>query len=419
MNGANGARPRVVITGIGPVTPIGIGVDAFWDHLRQGRSGVGRITAFDARDLKVQIAAEVREFVPEQYMSEKAAKRMARFAQFAVAAARLALEDSGLDLERVDRTRAASIVNTGGGGVTTIHDETLVLAQRGPGRVGALFVPLMAPNMAACQVSIELGLQGSTIASVAACASSIYGFIDALHLLQRGEADVALVGGTESNVCALAIAGLANMHALSRRCDEPERASRPFDKDRDGFVLGEGATMCVLETLAGAQARGARIYAEILGGGLTADAYHITAPNPTGEGATRAMRLAMRNSGVTPESVDYICAHGTSTPLNDTAETLAIKAAFGEHAYRLAVSSPKSMTGHLMGAAGALSGAATALAIYHQTVPPTINLDTPDLECDLDYVPNQSRAAPVQVALVNGFGFGGQNAVVTLAKVDR
>ena len=265
-----------------------------------------------------------------------------------------------------------------------------------------------------------MGLQGPTITSVAACASSIYGFIDALHLLQRGEADVALVGGTESNVwrrwpspgwrtCTRCRAGATS------RSGRRARSTRI----RDGFVLSEGATMCVLETLEGAQARGARIYAEILGGGLTADAYHITAPNPTGEGATRAMRLAMRHSGVTPESVDYICAHGTSTPLNDKAETLAIKAAFGEHAYRLAVSSPKSMTGHLMGAAGALSGAATALAIYHQELPPTINLDTPDPECDLDYVPNHSRAAPVQVALVNGFGFGGQNAVVTLAKVDR
>lgn len=409
---------RIVITGIGPVTPIGIGVEAFWDHLRHGRSGARRISSYDASAQKVQIAADVPDFDPEQFMDPRAAKRMARFSQMAVAAAWLAVADAGLDLETVDRERIAAIVNTGGGGVTTIAEEAQVFRDRGPGRVSPFFVPMMAANMAACQVSIELGVRGPVIASSAACASSIYAFIDALAMIRDGEADLALVGGTEANVLALSLAGLANMHALSRRNDDPERASRPFDRDRDGFVFGEGAVVCVLEPLERARARGARVYAEILGGGRTADAHHITAPLPDGAGAARAMRIALRRASLAPEDVDYICAHGTSTPLNDLAETRAIKQVFGEHAYRLAVSSPKSMAGHLMGAAGALSVAATALALHHGILPPTINLDTPDPECDLDYVPNASRRAEIRVALANGFGFGGQNGVVALGRVD-
>ncbi|MEE9278363.1 MAG: beta-ketoacyl-ACP synthase II [Dehalococcoidia bacterium] len=412
-------QPRVVITGIGPVTPLGIGVDAFWDSLRNGRSGVGPIQAFDASPLKVRIAAEVPDFDPGQYMDGKAAKRMARFAQLAVAAARLALADANLDLSTVDRDRIASVINTGGGGITTIAAETESLLKRGPGRVSPFFVPVMAANMASCQVAIELGLGGPAITSAAACASSIYAFIDSLHMLQFGEAEIAFAGGTESNVSMLGIAGLANMHALSRRNDEPERASRPFDADRDGFVFGEGAVVCVLEPLPAAQARGARIYAEVLGGGRTADAYHITAPKPDGSGAARAMQLALDNADLAPTDIDYICAHGTGTPLNDLAETRAIKAVFRDHAYRLAVSSPKSMTGHLMGAAGGLSVAATALAIHQGEIPPTINLDTPDPDCDLDYVANTSRRAGVRAALASGFGFGGQNGVVALGRVDR
>lgn len=410
--------PRVVITGIGPVTPIGIGVDAFWTSLREGRSGIGRIQAYDSSGMKVQIAAEVKGFEPERYMEAKAAKRMARFSQFAVAAARLAREDAGLDLGTVDTEGVATVVNTGGGGVTTIAEETELLARRGPGRVGALFVPKMAANMASCQVSIELGLEGPVITSAAACASSIYAFIDGLNMMQLDEAALAFAGGTESNMSVLGIAGLANMQALSRRNDDPERASRPFDRDRDGFVFGEGAVVCVLERLEDARARGARIYAEVLGGGRTGDAFHITAPKADGSGAARAMRLALKRARLAPESIDYICAHGTGTPLNDAAETRAIKAVFGDHAYGLAVSSPKSMTGHLMGAAGAVSVAATALAIHYGEMPPTINLDAPDPECDLDYVPNVSRRAPVRYALANGFGFGGQNGVVALGRVD-
>ena len=408
-----------MITGIGPVTPIGTGVEAFWESLRTGRSGVGPITAFDASDMKVRIAAEVPDFDPTRYMAPKAAKRMARFAQLAVAASRLALADAGLDLDAVGRERIAAVINTGGGGVTTIAAESEILARRGPDRVGAFFVPLMVSNMASCQVSIELGLEGPAITGVAACASSIYAVIDALHLLQRGESDAAFVGGTESNISQLGIAGLANMGALSRRNDEPEQASRPFDKERDGFVFSEGAVVCVLEPLEAARARNARIYAEVLGAGRSADAYHITAPCPDGRGAARAMQLALDDAELAPEQVDYICAHGTGTPLNDTAETRAIKTVFGDHAYRLAVSAPKSMTGHLMGAAGTLAVAATALAIFHSLIPPTINLESPDPECDLDYVPQQARPAPIRAALVNGFGFGGQNGVVALGRVER
>ena len=407
-----------MITGIGPVTPIGTGVAAFWDSLCAGRSGVRPITAFDASQLKVRIAADVPDFEPERYMDAKAARRMARFSQMAVAAAQLAREDAGLDLDTVDRERVATVVNTGGGGVTTIAEETTALARRGPGRVGALFVPMMAPNMASCQVSIELGLEGPAITSAAACASSIYAFIEAKQIIQYGEADLAFVGGTESNISELGIAGLANMHALSRRNDDPAAASRPFDRERDGFVFGEGAIVCVVESLEAARARGARIYAEVLGGGRTADAHHITAPRPDGSGAAKAMQRALDDAGLRPEDVDYICAHGTGTPLNDAAETRAIHAVFGKQAASLAVSATKSMTGHLMGSAGALSVAAAALAIYHQEIPPTINLHTPDPECDLDYVPNQSRRAPVRAALVNGFGFGGQNGVLALGRVD-
>ncbi len=410
---------RVVITGIGPVTPIGVGVDAFWDSLKNGRSGARRVPELVDAGLKVQIAADIPEFQPSDYMETKSARRMARFSQLGVAAARLAVEDAGLDLHAHDPERVAAVINTGGGGVTTISQQTEVLNNKGPGRVSAMFVPMMAGNMASCQVSIELGLRGPALTSLAACAASIYAFIDSRQVLLGGEADIALTGGTESNVSALGISGLANMQALSRRNDDPEAASRPFDKDRDGFVFGEGAVVCVTESLASARDRGARIYAEILAGGRTADAYHITAPDPEGDGAARAMSAALRNSGLNPDEIGYICAHGTSTPLNDAIETRAIRAVFGEHADRLAVSSVKSMTGHLMGAAGALSGAATALALYHGVLPPTINHETPDPECDLDYVPNEARDCDLNVALVNGFGFGGQNGVVALSRVDN
>ena len=409
---------RVVITGIGPVTPIGVGVDAFWDGLVQGRSGARQVPELVDAGLKVQIAADIPEFQPSDYMENKSARRMARFSQLAVAASRLAIEDAGLDLGTYDPERVAAVINTGGGGVTTISQQTEVLNNKGPNRVSAMFVPMMAGNMASCQVSIELGLRGPALTSLAACAASIYAFIDSRQLLLGGEADLVLTGGTESNVSALGIAGLANMQALSRRNDDPTAASRPFDRDRDGFVFGEGAVVCVTESLASAQARGARIYAEVLGGGRTADAFHITAPDPQGDGAARAMSLALRHAGLDREQIGYICAHGTSTPLNDAVETQAIRRVFAEHADHLAVSSTKSMTGHLMGAAGALSAAATALAIYHGVLPPTINLEMPDPDCDLDYVPNEARDGELEAALVNGFGFGGQNGVIALSRID-
>ena len=412
------ADERVVITGIGPVTPIGTGVDAFWESLTQGRSGARRVPELIEAGLKVQIAADIPSFTPADYMETKSARRMARFAQLGVAAARLAVADAGLDLEAVEAERAAAVINTGGGGVTTIAQQSEVLNEKGPGRVSAMFVPMMAGNMASCQVSIELGLRGPALTSLAACAASVYAFIDSRRLLLDGEADIALAGGTESNVSALGISGLANMQALSRRNDDPEAASRPFDADRDGFVFGEGAVVCVIESLQSARARGARIYAEILGGGRSADAYHITAPDPDGDGAARAMSAALRNARLNPDQIGYICAHGTSTPLNDAIETRAIRTVFGSHADALAVSSVKSMTGHLMGAAGALSGAATALALYHGVLPPTINLDTADPACDLDYVPNTARDCAIDAAIVNGFGFGGQNGVAVLARVD-
>ncbi len=410
---------RIAITGIGPVTPIGVGVGAFWDALISGRSGARRVPELVEAGLKVEIAADIPAFNPADYMDAKSARRMARFAQLAVAASRLAVQDAGLDLAAYDAERSAAVINTGGGGVTTIAQQTEVLNRKGPGRVSAMFVPMMAGNMASCQVSIEMGLRGPALTSLAACAASIYAFIDSRQLLLGGEADLALAGGTESNVSPLGISGLANMQALSRRNDAPEAASRPFDRDRDGFVFGEGAVVCVTESLADARQRGARVYAEILGGGRTADAYHITAPDPAGDGAARAMAAALRNSGLNPDEIGYICAHGTSTPLNDAIETRAIRTVFGNHADQLAVSSVKSMTGHLMGAAGALSVAATALALYHGVLPPTINLETPDPECDLDYVPNEARDCDLQTALVNGFGFGGQNGVVALSRVDR
>ena len=417
MREADPAR-RAVITGIGPVTPIGTGVEAFWQSLCEGRSGARRVPLLAEAGLKTQIACDIPDFEPADYMDPKDAKRMARFAQLAVAAARLAAADAGLDEAELASDRAAAVVNTGGGGVTTIADQTEVLGARGPARVSPFFVPMMAANMASCQVSIQLGMRGPAVTSLAACASSIYAFIDARQMLLDGEAELVLAGGTESNVSVLGIAGLANMHALSRRNEEPERASRPFDAERDGFVFGEGAVVCAVETLERARARGARVYAEVLGGGRTADAHHITAPDPTGDGMARAMSGALRHAGLNAEEVGYISAHGTSTPINDRVETSAIRRVFGGHADGLAVSSTKSMTGHLMGAAGALAGAATALAIHRGALPPTINLETPDPDCDLDYVPNEAREAEVSAALVNGFGFGGQNGVVALGRAS-
>lgn len=409
---------RAVVTGIGAITPIGLTAREFWDNLTAGVSGIGPITRFDASDLPVRIAAEVKGFDPGTYMDTKAARRMARFAQFSVAAARLAADDAQLAITDENRRRVATAVATGGGGLIDTAEETVTLLEKGPSRVSAFFVPTMAPNMASCQVAMQLGARGPALTSVAACAAGLYSYIEAKALIDSGRADVVLAGGTEAALHPLPIAALANMKALSRRNDEPERASRPFDRDRDGFVFGEGAAMMVVEAEEHAKRRGARIYAELLGGGLSCDAYHITAPREDGTGAAEAMSEALRFAGLGPHDVDYVAAHGTGTPLNDAAETLAIKLAFGEAAGSLAVSSPKSMVGHLLGGAGAVGALTAMLAVATDTIPPTANLENPGPECDLDYVPLKARRQTVRAAAANGFGFGGQNGCVLFRKYE-
>ena len=407
---------RALVTGLGAITPIGLTAHDFWENLVAGKSGVSTITRFDTTDLPVTIAAEVNGFEPGNYMDSKGARRMSRFAQFAVAAANLAAEDAELVLADDERRKAASAIATGSGGAIDTMEEQMVLKERGPARVSPFYIPIMAPNMGACQVSMHLGLRGPALASVAACASGLYSYMEAKQLIDSGRCDVVLAGGTEAALHPLPIAALANMRALSRRNDEPERASRPFDKDRDGLEFGEGAVGIVIESEERAKKRGARVYAELAGGGLSCDAYHITAPLEDGSGAEDAMEEALRSAGMQPEDIDYIAAHGTGTPLNDVSETRAVKAAFGEHAYQVSLSSPKSMVGHLLGGAGAVGALAATLAIYHDLVPPTINLETPDPECDLDYTPLKARSREVRAAAANGFGFGGQNGCVIFRK---
>ncbi len=406
---------RVVVTGIGAITPIGLDYETFWANLCAGTSGVDRITSFDVDDLEVKIAAEVKDFDPRDHMDFKAARRMDRFAQFAVAAAGQAIKDADLDIAALPSDRIGVMLNTGGGGVQTMVREALTYHIKGPARVSPFSVLMIIPNMAACQISIAYGIQGPVISSVAACAAGTQALIDARRMLQLGEVDVMLVGGTEA-LMGLAIIGFGNMGALSRRNDEPRKASRPFDKERDGCVMGEGCGVVVLETEEHARGRDARIYCELTGGALTADAFHMTAPAPGGAGSARAISLAINNAKLDPSEIDYICAHGTATPLNDVAETAAIKSALGEHAFKVPISSTKSMIGHLLGAAGAVSCVASVLAIRDNVVPPTINLETPDPECDLDYVPRTARKVRVDHAMVNAFGFGGQNAVVVFSR---
>ncbi|MDR7521140.1 MAG: beta-ketoacyl-ACP synthase II [Armatimonadota bacterium] len=409
-------RDDVVVTGLGAVTPVGLTAVETWQALCAGRSGVGRITLFDPSALPVQIAAEVKGFDPAPYVEARGGGRLERFALFALAASTQAMADAGLRPNGTDPDRVGVVMNTGGGGMSLVERETVVLAERGPRRVSPLFVPMMMPNIGACQISISLGLRGPAITSTAACASGVQAVVDALRLIRDGEADVVIAGGSEAALTALALSGMANMRALSRRNHEPERASRPFDADRDGFVFGEGAVALVLERRAHAEARGARPYATVLGGAATADAYHITAPDPEGRGAARAMTRALQSAGLAPEDVDYICAHATSTPIGDVAEVRAIRQTFGAHAERVAVSSPKSMVGHLMGAAGALSALVAVKAIHEGIIPPTINLDRQDPACDVDCVPNVARRTAVRAAIANGFGFGGQNIVAVFAR---
>ena len=409
---------RAVVTGVGCMTPIGQDAGEFWENLTSGRSGVRRITLFDPSDLDCQIAAEVKDWEPTRHMDAKTVRRAARFSQFAIAAARQAVDDSGVAINDGNRDDIAVVMNTGGGGVDVIADSQDVLREKGPDRVGPMTVPAMAPNMASSQVAIQLGTRGPTITSVAACAAGIFAFVEAKRLIDLGEADVVVTGGAEANIIAVAVAAMGNMRALSTRNDEPEKACRPFDLERDGFVYGEGAAAAVVESLEHAQRRGARIYAELAGGAVTSDAYHVTAPEPSGYGAALAISRALERARVEREDVDLIVAHGTGTPLNDAAETVAIKRALGEHAYRVAITAPKSMVGHQLGAAGAVSALTAVLAIREGVVPPTANLETPDPECDLDYVPLTARRMPVRTALANGFGFGGQNGVIVFRGFD-
>jgi 3-oxoacyl-[acyl-carrier-protein] synthase II len=406
----------VVVTGLGAVTPVGLSAPDTWEALCAGRSGVGPLTHFDATDFTVKIAAEVRGFDPTAYIDARTAGRLERFTQFALAVSIEALRDAALVVSDENADRVGVVMNTGGGGVGLVQRETMVLHERGPRRVSPLFVPMMMSNICACQVSISLGLRGPAVTSTAACAAGVQAVVDGVRLIQAGDADVVVAGGTEAALIPLAIASMANMRALSKRNDDPQRASRPFDVDRDGFVFGEGAAALVLERRAHAEARGARIYASALGGAIAADAYHITAPHPEGRGAARAITRALEHADLVPSDIDYVCAHATSTPVGDAAEAKAIRHAFGAHADRLAVSAPKSMVGHMLGAAGALAGLVAVKAIHEGVMPPTINLDRQDPDVDLDCIPHQARRAAVRTAIANGFGFGGQNVVAVFAK---
>jgi 3-oxoacyl-[acyl-carrier-protein] synthase II len=413
---ANNNR-RVVITGLGALAPNGNSAAEFWKSLVAGKSGIAPITRFDTSHSVVKIAGEVKGFNVDDYVDPRSARRMARFSQYSVATAKQALADSGYVIDESNANDVAVAVATGGGGLEVMQEASLAVHEKGVRAITPMFLPTMIANMASCQVSLSLGTHGPTTTGVAACASGIFSFLDAYHYIMRGEAEMAFAGGTESFMTDLALASLANMQALSRNNERPpEEVSRPFDAKRDGFVYSEGAAMAVLETADSALARGARIYAEVLGGALSADAYHVTAPSPGGEGAALAITRALKYTGLTPDDIDYVGAHGTSTPLNDPAETAAIKRALGERAYKIAVSSNKSMIGHALGAAGAFSAVSTALAIHDQIAPPTINYKYPDPECDLDYVPNEARPMPIRAALVNGFGFGGQNGVLVLKR---
>ena len=403
---------RVVVTGLGALSPVGNTADEFWSSLLQGRSGVGPITKFDTEGYPTRIAGEVRNFDPLNFVDKKDARRLDPYLQYAVASSVLAVQDAMLDTGKVDGSRFGVLIGSGIGGISTLLESHRNLLEKGPDRVSPFFIPMIIANMASGLVSIRFGARGPNSSVVTACATGNHAIGDSFKIIQRGDADVMIAGGSEAIIIPLTIAGFCSMKAMSTRNDEPTKAMRPFDATRDGFVCGEGAGILILEALEHALARDARIYAEIVGYGMTGDAHHMTAPDPEGDGAMRAMTLALRDAGLDVSAVGYINAHGTSTPYNDKFETLAIKRVFGEHARRLAVSSTKSMTGHLLGAAGGVEAIATVLALHHGVLPPTINYETPDPECDLDYVPNQARKQNVEVALSNAFGFGGTNATL-------
>ena len=420
MTNQNGTR-RVVVTGMGMVTPVGNDLQSTWDALKAGRSGAGPITQFDTTDFDVRFAAEVKDFEVEKYLERKEAKRMDRFAQFAMAASQEAVTQAGLADRpaNVDFDRVGVLIGSGIGGIATFEDQTRVMLERGPKRISPFFVPMFIPDIAAGHVSMRYGMRGPNYCTVSACASSAHALGDALRIIQRGEADVMVAGGAEATVTPLTIAGFANMKALSGRNESPETASRPFDATRDGFVLGEGSGIVVLEELEHARARGAEIFGELTGFGQSADAHHLTAPAPEGAGAQLAIRAALKDAGLDVSDVDYINAHGTSTPMNDLNETLAVKAVFGDHAYNLVMGSTKSMTGHLLGAAGGVEAVICLLVCRDGTIPPTINFSTPDPACDLNYAHNTLIEREVRVAATNSFGFGGHNVCLTIQRWDE
>jgi 3-oxoacyl-[acyl-carrier-protein] synthase II len=409
-------KRRVVITGMGAITPIGIGLADYWDALKNGRSGVGRVSFFDVSEYPCQIDAEIKGFEPERYIEKKIIKRMDRFTQLAYAAAEMAVKDAGLDQAKLDPDRVGVIVGSGIGGLSTMEEEYAALRERGPRRVSVFLIPRLIINMAPGEIAIRWGFKGPNYAVSSACATSNHAIGDALRMLRYGDADVIVAGGSEAAITPLGFAGFCQARTLSTRNDDPQKASRPFDKDRDGFVMGEGAGIVVLESLDHAQARGARIYGELAGYGATDDAYHITAPDPEATSAARAMQRALQDAEMKLDQIQYVNAHGTSTSLNDKTETKALKMVFGEQARKLAISSTKSMTGHLLGAAGAVELIATLLCMQNKLIHPTINYETPDPDCDLDYVPNKARAMDFQFALSNSLGFGGHNAVLVVKR---
>ncbi|MEN2995005.1 MAG: beta-ketoacyl-ACP synthase II [Thermodesulfovibrio sp.] len=409
-------KRRVVVTGLGMISPLGLDVQSSWQAAIQGKSGVGYITQFDPTNYPVKIAAEVKGFDPTNYIEPKEVKKMDRFIHFAIAATEMAIADSQLKITPENSERIGVVIGSGMGGLPAIEYYHKVLIEKGWKRISPFFIPMVIVNLAAGQISIRYGIKGPNIAVTTACATGNHSIGEAFRIIQYGDADVMIAGGTEAVITPMAIAGFSIMRALSTRNDEPEKASRPFDIDRDGFVMGEGAGILILEELGHAIKRGAKIYAELVGYGMNSDAYHITAPSPRGEGGARCMKMALNDAGISPEDIDYINAHGTSTKQGDELETQAIKAIFGEHAYKLCVSSTKSMTGHLLGAAGGVEAIFTVLSIYEGIIPPTINLDNPDPECDLDYVPYKAKKKEIRYAMTNSFGFGGTNSSLVFKK---
>jgi 3-oxoacyl-[acyl-carrier-protein] synthase II len=409
-------KRRVVVTGTGLVTPLGTGTEKTWRNLCEGKSGIGQITRFDTSIFTVKIAAEVKDFNAEDYIEAKLARHLDLFVQYAVATAGMALKDANLAIDETNAERVGVFTGNGIGGLTTIEKYHQISLERGPRKITPFFIPMVISNMSAGQISIVYGAKGPNLSVTTACAAGTHAVGEAFRSISRGDCDVAITGGSESTICPLAVGGFNAMKALSRQNEYPEKACRPFDQDRDGFIISEGAGMLILEELEYARQRGAEILAEVVGFGLSGDGYHMAAPPEDGDGAVRCMRMALKDAELEPQDVDYINAHGTSTPLNDVVETRAIKTVFSEHAYKLAVSSTKSMTGHMLGGAGGIESVFLALSVKNQIIPPTINLENPDTECDLDYVPNKARETVIRAAISNSFGFGGTNAVLAMKK---